>query len=140
MPALDKAKITSAIPDSIRMAFGYLSMNTAFTSSRSSCAGGDAVASTRIDDRQGFSESSRYRLHAIAATLKLEELPKEDKEFGPFATLRARGGAGTEFMRGEASATRQGMNPPAGSTAPRLPVEASLLLPRRPQQINRRAV
>ena len=79
----------------------------------------------------------RYRRDAR----KLEELlPKEDKEFGPFATLRARGGAGTEFMRGEASATRRGMSPPAGSTAPRLLVEASLLLPRRPPQINRRAV
>ena len=33
---------------------------------------------------------------------KLEELPKEDKmEFDPFATLRARGGAGTEFMKGK---------------------------------------
>ena len=69
-----------------------------------------------------------------------EELPKEDKEFGPFATLRARGGAGTEFMKGEASPTRRGSPPPAGSTALRLLVEASLLLPRQPQQKGRRAV
>ena len=72
---------------------------------------------------------------------KLERaLPKEDKEFGPFATLRARGGAGTEFMRGEASATRRGMSPPAGSTAPIEPAADSRRPPRRPQQINRRAV
>ena len=70
----------------------------------------------------------------------LEELPKEDKEFDPFATLRARGGAGTDFVKGEASATRRGMSPPAGSTAPRPLVEASLLLPRRPQRTDQRAV
>ena len=75
------------------------------------------------------------------AARKLERaLPKEDKEFGPFATLRARGGAGTEFMKGEASPTRRGMSPPAGSTAPRLLVEASLLLPRRPQRTGPPAV
>ena len=52
MPALDKAKITSAIPDSIKMAFGYLSMNTALTSSRSSCVGAGPSRRRRIADRQ----------------------------------------------------------------------------------------
>jgi hypothetical protein len=85
----------------------------------------------------------RVSPHAIAATLACKSesyYPKKTKNFGPFATLRARGGAGTEFMRGEASPTRRGSPPPAGSTAPRLRAADSRRLPPRPPQINRRAV
>ena len=67
MPALDKAKITSAIPDSIRMAFGYLSINTAFTSSRSSCVGAGPSRRRRIEDRRATPNRVDY-LHAVAAT------------------------------------------------------------------------
>ena len=58
----------------------------------------------------------------------------------PLRHITCAWGSGDRVHEGGASPTRRGMSPPAGSTAPRLLVEASLLLPRRPQQINRRAV
>ena len=72
MPALAKARTKSAIPDSIRMAFGYLSMKTAFTSSLSSCVGAGPLRRLRIADRQRFSLTNQIHLHAIAATRRMQ--------------------------------------------------------------------
>ena len=72
MPALAKARITSAIPDSIRMAFGYLSMNTALTSSRSSCVGRGRRVDGESRTAKLCSVSNQIHLHAIAATRRMQ--------------------------------------------------------------------
>ena len=75
MPALAKASITSAIPDSIKMAFGYLSMKTALTSSRSSCVGVTPSRRRRIEDRRATHNRVDDHLHAIAATRPMQRTP-----------------------------------------------------------------
>ena len=58
----------------------------------------------------------------------------------PLRHITCAWGSGDRFCEGGASPTRRGSPPPAGSTAPRLLVEATRRLLPRPQQINRRAV
>ena len=58
----------------------------------------------------------------------------------PLRHITCAWGSGDRVHEGGASPTRRGMSPPAGSTAPRLLVEASLLLPPRPQRTGPPAV
>ena len=65
---------------------------------------------------------------------------KDKIEFRPLRHITCAWGSGDRVHEGGASATRRGMSPPAGSTAPTEPAADSRRPPPRPQRKGRRAV